>query len=101
MGYFTNLLVQEAVLKSVEGSDSNGKAKVSSLKEIKCKIEFGNSMISGGRGQEVTSSGRLFTEESVKVGDFIEVAQVDYLVHRVNPSYALDGVSVLNEVYFQ
>lgn len=101
MGYFTNLLVQTAVLKVTGGTDSNGNLKISSEVEIKCKIEFGNSIVTSSKGQELTSSGRLFTENSAKVGDLLKIGDDEYLIVKVTPSFALDCVSVLNEIYFQ
>lgn len=101
MGYFTNLLVQRAVWKVTNGTDSNNKAKIIEEHEVACKVEFNDSAVVGPMGQELTSSGRLFIEESVKVGDIIGIDEAEYLIVKVNLSYAIDGIEVIKEVYFQ
>ena len=101
MGYFTDLLVDSAVLKTVNGTDSNDKPIIIAEDKISCKIEFKNSVSVGKNGQELTSSGRLFTENIVKVGDFLVIDDKEYKVVNVNPYYPLCGsVLVVNEVSF-
>lgn len=51
MGYFSNLLVQDAIWKSTDGTDSNGVPVIVSEKEIKCRIEFSDSVVVAFDGQ--------------------------------------------------
>ena len=94
MGYYTNLLKDTAVLKTVDGTDENGRPNIVALEEIDCKIEFKN-------GEETTSSGRLYTEAAAKTGDILELKTKEYKVTNVNPYYPIDSsMFVINEVYF-
>ena len=101
MGYFSNLLVQSAVLKTTGGTDSNGVPVIASKREIKCRIEFSDSLIVASDGQECNVSGRIFTEADLKLADILNFDGKDYSVVKVTPSFALDGVNAVNEVYFQ
>ena len=101
MGYYTNMLSDTAVLKTVSGTDSDGKPKIIALDEIDCKIEFKNKLTVNKNGQELTSSGRLYTESVVKVDDILEIKDKEFKVINVNPYYPLNSsVLVVNEVYF-
>ena len=62
MGYYTQMLKDSAVLKTVNGSDENNRPNIIALEEIDCKIEFKKSIAVSATGEEITSSGRLFTE---------------------------------------
>ena len=101
MGYFSNLLVQDAVLKTTDGTDSNGVPVIVSQEEIKCRIEFSDLLLVAVDGQERSVSGRIFTEAGPKIADIISFNDRDYSVIKVTPSFALDGVNAVNEVYFQ
>ncbi len=101
MGYFSNLLVQDAIWKSTDGTDSNGVPVIVSEKEIKCRIEFSDSVVVAFDGQEKTVSGRIFTEAVLKPSDILYFDGRGYTVVKVTPSFALDGVNAVNEVYFQ
>lgn len=101
MGYYTNLLLDTAVLKTVNGADSDGRPNIIALDEIDCKIEFKNSITKGSLGEEITSSGRLYTESIVKTGDILEIKDKEFKVVSVNPYYPIDSsLFVINEVYF-
>lgn len=101
MGYYTNMLKDTAVLKTVEGTDENGRPNIVSLEEIDCKIEFKNSVSISSSGEEVTSAGKLYTETAVNTGDIIELKNEEYKVTAVNPYYPIDSsLFVINEVYF-
>ena len=101
MGYYTNLLKDTAVLKTVDGTDENGRPNIIALDEIDCKIEFKNSVSIGSNGEEITSSGRLYTESAAKTGDIIELKDKEYKVTNVNPYYPIDSsLFVINKVYF-
>lgn len=104
MGYYTNMLTNCAVLKTVNGTDSNGVPNIIAQDIIDCKIEFKNSLVTGAQGQELASSGRLYCESVVKVDDLITIENKEYKVVNVNPYYPLshnDGaLCVINEVYF-
>ncbi len=101
MGYYTNLLKDTAVLKTVDGTDENGRPNIVALEEIDCKIEFKNSITTGANGEETTSSGRLYTEAAAKTGDILELKTKEYKVTNVNPYYPIDSsMFVINEVYF-
>ena len=52
-------------------------------------------------GQEKTVSGRIFTEAVLKPSDILCFDGRGYTVVKVTPSFALDGVNAVNEVYFQ
>ena len=101
MGYFSNLLVQNAVLKTTDGTDSNGIPVIISQENIKCRVEFSDSVVIAADGQERCVSGRIFTEAGPKIADIVSFDGNDYSVVKVTPSFALDGVNVVNEVYFQ
>lgn len=101
MGYYTNLLLDKAVLKTVNGRDSDDRPNIIALDEIDCKIEFKNSLTVGVQGQELVSSGRLFTESVVKVDDILEIKDKEFKVLNVSPYYPIAGSElVINEVYF-
>ncbi len=101
MGYYTNLLSDTAVLKTVDGTDSDGKPNIIALDEIDCKIEFKNALTVNSQGQEIASSGRLYTESVVKIDDILELKEGVFKVVNVNPYYPIDSsVFVINEVYF-
>ena len=101
MGYYTNLLKDTAVLKTVDGTDENGRPNIVALEEIDCKIDFKNSITTGANGEEATSSGRLYTEAAAKTGDILELKTKEYKVTNVNPYYPIDSsMFVINEVYF-
>ena len=40
MGYYTDMLVNRAVLKTVNGADENGRPNIIALEEIDCRIEM-------------------------------------------------------------
>ncbi len=101
MGYYTNMLTDTAVLKTVDGTDANGRPNIIALEEIDCKIEFKNALTVNSYGQEITSSGRLFTESVVKVDDIIETKSKAFKVVNVTPYYPLtETFCAINEVYF-
>ncbi len=101
MGYYTNMLKDTAVLKTVNGSDADGRPNIVALDEIDCKIEFKNAITTNSSGEEVVSNGRLYTESVVKTGDIIELKDKEYKVVNVNPYYPIDSsLFVINEVYF-
>ena len=101
MGYYTNLLSDTAVLKTVDGTDNNWKPNIIALDEIDCKIEFKNALTVNAQGQELVSSGRLYTESVVKVDDILEIKDGVFKVVNVNPYYPIDSSAlVINEVYF-
>lgn len=93
--------MDKAVLKTVNGRDSEDRPNIIALDEIDCKIEFKNTLTVGAQGQELASSGRLFTESVVKVDDILEIRDKEFKVVSVNPYYPLVGSElVINEVYF-
>ena len=101
MGYYTQMLKDSAVLKTVNGSDENNRPNIIALEEIDCKIEFKKSIAVSATGEEITSSGRLFTESVVKAGDILEIKNKEFKVISVNPYYPIDSsLFVINEVYF-
>lgn len=101
MGYYTNMMKDTAVLKTTGGTDENGRTNIIALEEIDCKIEIKNSVTTNSSGEEITTSGRLYTESVVKVGDIIETKNKEYKVVNVNPYYPIDStLFVINEVYF-
>ena len=97
---FSHLYKETAVLKSVDGVDSYGVSNVTGVCEISCRIEFKNTMIVGQNGHEITSSGRLFTDADVKIGDIVTINGCDYTVEQAFKSVGLDGEYALNEVFF-
>ncbi len=80
MGYYTNMLTDCAVLKTTSGTDCNGNLKIIAQEEISCKIEFKHTLTIGASGQEVASSGRLYTESLVKIDDIIEIYKCEPLL---------------------
>ncbi len=101
MGYYTSMLTDSAVLKTINGTDSNGEPKIIAQEIIECKIEFKNSLTTGSHGEELTSAGKLFSESVIKVDDIVEIKGRDYKVVNVNPYYPIGSdVLVINEVYF-
>lgn len=101
MGYYSNMLTDCVVLKTVNGTDSNGEAKIIAQDLIDCKIEFKNSLTTGSHGEELTSAGKLFSESVIKIDDIVTIKDKDYKIVNVNPYYPIDGsVLVINEVYF-
>ena len=101
MGYYTNMLVDTAVLKTVNGCDANGRPNIIALDEIDCRIEFKHSLTINTQGQEVACAGRLYTESVIKTDDIIELKDKEFKVVSVSPYYPLgDRVCVINEVYF-
>ena len=101
MGYYTNMLNETAVLKTVNGADPDGRPNIIALEEIDCKIEFKNSITTSSNGEEVSSSGRLYTEAIIKTGDILEIKDREFKVVKVNPYYPIDSsLFVINEVYF-
>lgn len=101
MGYYTNMLTQTAVLKTVSGTDENSRPNIIALDEIDCKIELKNAITTNSSGEEITASGKLYTESVVKTGDIIELKDKEFKVVMVNPYYPIDSaLFVINEVYF-
>ena len=101
MGYFTYLLKDIAVLKTVNGFDVNGRPNIIALDEIDCKVELKNSIVVSPQGKELSSSGRLFTDSVVKTDDILEFKNKEYRVINVIPCYPLaDTLCAINEVYF-
>lgn len=101
MGYYTDMLVNKAVLKTVNGADENGRPNIIALDEIDCRIEMKHSLTLNSHGQELACSGRLYTESVVKTDDILEIKDKVYKVVNVNPYYPLSStVCVINEVYF-
>lgn len=101
MGYYTNLLKDIAVLKTVNGSDENGRPNIIALDEIDCKIEFKHAITVSSKGKEQVSAGRLFTESVVKIDDILEIKNKEFKVINVTPYYPLsDTLCAVNEVYF-
>ena len=101
MGYYSSMLTDTAVLKTVNGSDANGRPNIIALDEIDCKIEFKNSISIKNNSEENTPSGRLFTEAVVKTADILEIKNKEFKVIKVNPYYPLDScLLAINEVYF-
>ncbi len=101
MGYFTDLFIQKALLKTTSGSDSNGKPVVVDEKEIDCRIEYNDAIVIGPQGEEFASSGKIFCEADMKCGDLLGIGGRVFSVIKINPSFSFDGIHVLNEVYFQ
>jgi len=101
MGYYTNLLKDIAVLKTVNGFDENSRPNIIALDEIDCKIEFKHVVTIGPKGNELLSAGRLFTEAVIKVDDILEIKNKEFRVINVTPCYPLaDTLCAINEVYF-
>ena len=101
MGYYTSMLTQTAVLKTVSGTDSDSRPNIIALDEIDCKIELKNAITTNSSGEEITASGKLYTESVVKTGDIIELKDKEFKVVTVNPYYPIDSaLFVINEVYF-
>ncbi len=101
MGYYTNMLTDTAVLKTVNGCDADGRPNIIALDEIDCRIEFKHSLSVGAQGQELVCAGRLYTESVVKVDDIIELKDKEFKVVSVSPYYPLgDTICAINEVYF-
>lgn len=101
MGYYTDMLVNKAVLKTVNGADENGRPNIIALDEIDCRIEMKHALTVNSQGQELVCSGRLYTESVVKTNDILEIRDKAYKVINVNPYYPLSStVCVINEVYF-
>lgn len=101
MGYYTDMLTDTAVLKTVSGADENSRPNIIALDEIDCRIEMKHTLTVNAQGQQLTCSGRLFTEAVVKVDDILEIKDKEFKVINVNPYYPLAStVCVINEVYF-
>lgn len=101
MGYYTDMLTDKAVLKTVSGADENGRPNIIALDEIDCRIEMKHSLTVGSQGQQLACSGRLYTESVVKVDDILEIKDREFKVVNVNPYYPIAStVCVINEVYF-
>lgn len=101
MGYYTDMLVNKAVLKTVSGTDENGRPNIIALEEIDCRLEMKHSLTVNAQGQQLVCSGRLYTEAVVKVDDILEIRDKVFKVVKVNPYYPLaSNVCVINEVYF-
>lgn len=101
MGYYTSLLKDTAILKSVDGADEEGRPNIIELEEIDCKIEMKNAIVINNSGEEIASSGRLFTEHSIKTGDILEINNDAFTVLSVNPYFPIDSsLFVINEVNF-
>lgn len=101
MGYYTHLLNETAVLKTVNGYDCESRPNIIALDEIDCKIEFQNSATKNKLGEDVTSSGRLYTESTIKIDDIIEIKDKEFRVVSVKPYYPIDNnILTINEVYF-
>lgn len=95
------MLKDTAVLKTVGSTDENGKPNIIALEEIDCKIEIKNAVTTNSSGEEISVSGRLYTESVVKVGDIIELKDKEFKAVKVNPYYPIDSaLFVINEVYF-
>lgn len=101
MGYFSNLLIHDADLKTTGMTDSNAVPVIISEKKIKCRVEFSDSVVIDSAGQQKNVSGRIFTEAEPKLADIIVINGNQYSIVKVTPSFALDGVNAVNEVYFQ
>lgn len=97
---FSHFYKQTAVLKVTDGYDEYGKPDIVETKEIACRIEFKNTLVVGANGQEITSSGRLFTDDEIKIGDIVCIDDEDYKVKQAFLSTGLDGEYAVNEVYF-
>lgn len=101
MGYYTYLLKDIAVLKTVNGADENGRPNIIALDEIDCKIELKHSLTLSAQGKELVCAGRLFTESIVKIDDILEIKNKEFKVVNVIPCYPLaDTLCAINEVYF-
>ena len=63
--------------------------------------EYKKALTVNSAGEEMTSSGRLFTESVIKEGDIIETAKREFKVISVTPNYPLtDTFCVINEAVF-
>ena len=101
MGYYRNLLVETAVLKTVNGTDNNGRPNIIALDEIDCKIEFKNTIVKTKSGEEIVVSGRLFTEATIKPNDIIEIKDKEFHILSVQPYYPVgSSIFVINEASF-
>lgn len=101
MGYFTDMFVDTAVLKTVNGTDENGRPNIIALDEINCKIEMKKAITVTSLGQEKICSGRLFTEAILKPDDILEIKNNEFKVIEVTPYYPLTSkFCVVNEVHF-
>ena len=101
MGFYSHLLNQKAVIKKVKGSDSNNNPKIVDTKEIACRVEFKASMTIGSSGQQTASTGRLYTEEELNVGDLMEFNDRQFTIINVSPYYTFDASNVVVEAQFQ
>ncbi len=101
MGFYTHLLNQKAVIKNVDGADSNNNLIISAEKEVNCRIEFKAGITIGSNGEQAASSGRFYTEETVKVGDLIEFDNQEFIIINVSPYYTIDASYVVVEAHFQ
>ncbi len=97
---FSHLYNETAVLKITDGCNEYGEAKITETINIQCRIEFKNTVVVGQNGNEITSSGRLFTDAEIKIGDIVTIEGLDYTVEQAFRSVGLDGEYGLNEVYF-
>jgi len=101
MGYYTHILKDIAVLKTVNGFDENGRPNIIALDEIDCKIEFKHSVVVSAKGKELVCAGRLFTESVVKPDDILEIRNKEFNVINVSQYYPLaDTFCSVNEVHF-
>lgn len=101
MGYYKNLLVETAVLKTVDGTDNNGRPNIIALDEIDCKIEFKNTVVKNKAGEEQVAAGRLFTEATLKTNDIVEIKDKEFHIISVQPYYPVgSSIFVINEASF-
>ena len=97
---YSHLFKQTAILKVIDGADSYGAPIISEVRTIRCRIDFTAGIVVGAAGNEVSSSGKLFTEADVKVGDVVTVQNVDYTVLQACYAVDFDGNYAVTEVYF-
>lgn len=66
-------------------------------KDIRCRFIYERKLTRNSKGEEVVSSGRMFTAEPVRPDDLITYDNVDWPVITVSNEVDLDG----NVVYYE
>lgn len=101
MSFYSNLLTDTAVLKTVGKIDDNGKPEIIALDEIDCRIELKTALTTTSSGEETVATGKLYTESIVKEGDILELKNDVYKVISVAPYYPMgENILCVNEVCF-
>lgn len=96
---YKHLYNQKAIFKKVTGKDSYGKPTTTD-KEINCRIEYKNKLITNSTGQQATSLGNLMCDEVINIGDLINTQGRDYKVIQSNPLVDFDGINQAYSVDF-